>query len=185
MPGTPGSDDVPTPTLGFGTVIEIHENVVGACAYASPANTNDGVYCWGSNSTDVLGNAALAQGEADIPMPVPEFSKAAGALTFGSGYYNTCAVFADGTVQCVGDTSFGAVGSPYVLTPSMSTAPTPVAKLNDAVQVSVGPGFACAVRKGGGAAGGSSVVCWGGNADGQLGNGTTMDSPAAVQVALP
>jgi alpha-tubulin suppressor-like RCC1 family protein len=185
MPGTQGSLNKPTLTFGFGTALEIHENVVGACAYASPADTTDGIYCWGSNVSAVLGHAAPPGGESDSPTLVPEFTKSAGVVTFGSGYYNTCAVFASGTVDCVGETSFGAVGSPYVPTPTTSSNPVTVANLNDAVQVSVGPGFACAVRKGGGPTGGPSVACWGGNADGQLGNGTTMNSPAPVQVMLP
>ncbi len=44
------------------------------------------------------------------------------------------------------------------------------------IEVAVGRFHACALRQGG------EVVCWGGNAFGQLGDGTTVNRPAPAAV---
>src|SRR5438445_3872630 len=52
-------------------------------------------------------------------------------------------------------------------------APTPSIPI---IAIDVGAAHACGARKDG------SVVCWGANGNGQLGNGTTLDSSVPVQV---
>jgi hypothetical protein len=51
-----------------------------------------------------------------------------------------------------------------------------VTGLTDAVQIVVGDGFSCALRRGG------QVVCWGANSTLQLGDGTSADSSTPVGV---
>ena len=54
--------------------------------------------------------------------------------------------------------------------------PVAVSGLPDAVQVSAGGDFSCAVR------GDGSVVCWGGNVNGQLGRGSTMAGAGNITI---
>ena len=175
----------PAATVAFGTAVAIVSNVVGFCAYASPALTTDGVYCWGGNSIGEIGNAAPYPGEADSPKLVPEFAASNGVVALAGKYYNTCALFSNGTVKCVGATQFGSVGSYYAMPATGSTTPTAVPGLSDATAISVGPSFACALRAHGGPGNAASAVCWGANQSGQLGNGTTTASDTPVAVLLP
>jgi alpha-tubulin suppressor-like RCC1 family protein len=83
----------------------------------------------------------------------------------------------DGEVRLWGS-AFDYVNTPQG--PSDSTVliePTPVAGIHGAYAVTVGSDHACALLSD------SRVACWGQNSNGQLGNGTTIDSIATpVQV---
>ena len=54
--------------------------------------------------------------------------------------------------------------------------PTQVVGITDAIDMSLGPGNSCAVRRNG------SVVCWGNNDGGQLGDWTLTDRATPVTV---
>jgi alpha-tubulin suppressor-like RCC1 family protein len=86
--------------------------------------------------------------------------------SIAAGEDTTCAILTDGTGRCWG---FGFGDPPGPL-------PTLVAGLDRAVSVSVGTGHACALIEDG------TVRCWGNNSFGELGNGTTVNSTAAVRV---
>jgi hypothetical protein len=90
----------------------------------------------------------------------------------------TCAV-AGGVAKCWGANDYGGLGAgqPYSQTPFRPT-PSEVSNLGDGVQaVSAGVSYhACALVGGG-------VKCWGWNGNGQLGDGSTSDRNAPVQVS--
>jgi alpha-tubulin suppressor-like RCC1 family protein len=80
-------------------------------------------------------------------------------------------VLADGGVTCWGETLDASAA------PQVDAEPRAVPGIDDAVEVAAGAGFSCARSQGG------AVVCWGDNASGQLGDGTTeaRATPAPVR----
>ena len=94
------------------------------------------------------------------------------AVAAGSDY--TCVLAANGAVQCWGNNYYGQLGSGVG---GQQLAAQTVVGLTDGVQaISAGTDHACAVTASGG------VKCWGRNAHGELGDGTTVDRPTPVDV---
>jgi len=80
-----------------------------------------------------------------------------------AGYYDTCALLSSGAVECWGANDAGEHGDG---TTTNSRVPRlPVVGINNATQVTVGQGSACARLATG------AIKCWGDNGLGELGNG--------------
>jgi alpha-tubulin suppressor-like RCC1 family protein len=98
------------------------------------------------------------------------------ATSVSVGGKHACALLEGGTVWCWGANSYDQLGTGHS---SDGGVPTPslVPGLTGVTQVSVGFYHACALVTGG------SVMCWGANTDGELGNGqTATSSPGPVAV---
>jgi alpha-tubulin suppressor-like RCC1 family protein len=80
---------------------------------------------------------------------------------------HVCAVKEDGTVRCWGSNSAGQLGNGSGGAGQFSASPVTVSGLTDAVAVAAGAEHSCALRATG------SIVCWGSNDRGRLGDGTT------------
>lgn len=90
------------------------------------------------------------------------------------GFSHTCARLSDSTVRCWGRNDDGRLGN-GAFSPR-SAIPVTVLGLTDASQVVAGGYHSCARRQNG------TVVCWGSNLTGQLGNGGLNDSAVPVPV---
>jgi len=138
-----------------------------------------GAWCWGSNWGGQLGNDSTT----DSQVPVAVSGLASGVSAIGVGDAHACAL-KDGGVWCWGASDKGQLGSNnakdicgLVAFFPCSHVPVPVPGLESGVSaISAGPTNTCALNGGG-------VWCWGLNANGQLGDNTTTDSP--VPVAVP
>jgi len=131
--------------------------------------TGGEVWCWGRNGFSQLGWPAGAGGlpRSGLPLEVP-LPQPAVALSSDGMAAHTCAVLVDTTVWCWGDSRYGGSGSEGSLTlPTQIRLPDGSA-LTGVVAVTVGQFFSCALLSGSGA-----VRCWGINAVGQLGIGTS------------
>jgi alpha-tubulin suppressor-like RCC1 family protein len=127
-----------------------------------------GVVCWGANATWQLGNFSVANSYA--PVGVVGLS-----LGVEAGSRHTCAVTASGGATCWGDNDDGQLGDG---TTTGSMIPVAVAGLTSGVaSIVVGATHTCALTTAGG------VNCWGNNQYGQLGDGSTEDRLAPVEVA--
>lgn len=135
-------------------------------------NPGGTVQCWGTNSQGQLGDGTTTDRKA--PGTVAGITTATQISAFGGDH--TCAVLANGAVQCWGDNGTGQLGNGSS-TFLNSTQPTTVTGIATAVAVSAGVSHSCAVLASG------AVQCWGQNNLGQLGNGTTVSSNLPVLVS--
>jgi alpha-tubulin suppressor-like RCC1 family protein len=166
--------------LGNGTIRSTASPVVvrgitSATAVTSGGNhtcallTGGTVSCWGFNSTGQLGNGT--KNESHVPVAVSGISN---ATAIAAGLAHTCALLATGTVRCWGLNLNGQLGNG---TTSNSSVPVQVSGITNATAIDANSeGHTCALLADG------TVRCWGWNLNGQLGNGTTIDSSTPVAV---
>ena len=135
--------------------------------------TTDGrAWCWGSNELVPLGVASQA-------MVVHQPAAVTGTLRFDaivSGYQHNCALARDGSLWCWGVNEVGQLGDGSTTdraAPVRVAGTRPFKRLAAAVAGS----HNCALATDG------AAWCWGFNADGQLGDGSTRDSAKPVPVA--
>jgi alpha-tubulin suppressor-like RCC1 family protein len=99
---------------------------------------------------------AIPAAQAATPHAAPDGPPAAapttGAVAIDCGDFHTCALLADGTVQCWGRAAHGEAGPPAV---TDRVAPTPVDGVRDAIAITTGAAFTCALLKD------KTVRCWG------------------------
>ncbi len=114
-----------------------------------------------------------------------------------AGGTHTCALLADGTVQCWGDDGSGQLGAGRLATGAghdhcdvwpgsdipiaspCSRTPVPIPGIADAVAIAAGVGHTCALLAN------RHVRCWGSNSLGALGNGSRATAPTLVRELAP
>jgi alpha-tubulin suppressor-like RCC1 family protein len=167
--GTTTQTSIPVKVIGFTErVVSISAGVQHACALT----TSGSVLCWGGNSSGQLGNGT--QSQSSMPVAVSELTNVISAIAAGGQH--TCALTADGGVKCWGDNSFGQLGNGSGAADVISTTPVDVTGLAKGVVSIAASSQTCAVKLEG------TVLCWGDNASGQLGEGTTTPSTLPVPV---
>lgn len=139
--------------------------------------------CWGQNDQGQLGNGARSAPGAPLetePAPVLGLD---GAVELRSSLTHACARVSDGTVRCWGADWSGEVGDGASGNQLARPSATPVPELRGVVQIvtggscqPAGGAHSCALLEDG------SVRCWGDNASGQLGDGTTQSRASPTPV---
>lgn len=166
--GNDSTTDSLTPVAVSGLttgVTAIRTGAVHACALV-----NGGVKCWGYNGDGELGNDSTT--DSAVPVDVQGLTSGVTSLTVAAT--SSCAVTSAGAVVCWGYGNYGVLGNG---SDNDSHVPTTAVGLTSGVQsVSFGGLSTCALLTSG------AVKCWGYNRYGQLGDGTTTDSYAAVDV---
>ena len=130
------------------------------------------VRAWGDNSAGELGDGLLT-GQA-APVPVARLSAVAAISANGR---HDLALLANGTVMSWGDNTFGQLGNGTTSANHNAELPVAVTGLPKAVAVAAGGEHSLALLANG------TVMAWGDNSNGQLGNGRTTSSD--VPVAVP
>jgi alpha-tubulin suppressor-like RCC1 family protein len=126
--------------------------------------------CWGNNGDGQLGNGTLIAKYT----PVAVIGMGSGVAQVALGTSHVCAVKTDGSAWCWGGNAFGQLGDG---TNTRRTAPVAVSGLASGVsKMTAFVNHTCAVKLDG------SAWCWGDNASGQLGDGSTTNrnTPTAV-----
>jgi alpha-tubulin suppressor-like RCC1 family protein len=139
-------------------------SVTGWEQHACGLSTTGAAYCWGQDAWGELGTGGAA---ASYPPPVT------GGLTFSSlsaGEHFSCGVTGSGAAYCWGWNGFGQLGTGYPIDESRWSNPQPVAGGLTFTMVDGALNNTCGLTTSG------AAYCWGDNAAGQLGIGST-DGP--------
>ena len=162
-----------TADLGGGSVAGL---AGGVGAHACTLLSTGAVRCWGSNFAGELGDgtAATSAPYGRTPQSVSGISGTVSRLF--SGYYMGCALTTSNALWCWGDNAYGNIGTGSATNQIFRPTQASVLGARRTNDFGVGKYHVCVLADNG------SVWCWGGNFDGQLGNGTTLHSAAAVQV---
>lgn len=111
-------------------------------------------------------------------VPVDVVGLGSGVVSVSAGQAHTCAVTSGGAVRCWGENDIGQLGNGSATGFGLGVPVDVVGLGSGAVVVAGGGRHSCAVTSDG------AVKCWGENADGELGNGTTTLSEVPVDVVF-
>ena len=165
--GTTTSSLIPVDATGLTSGIS---SVYVGSAHTCALTTSGGVKCWGDDVYGRLGNGAAAG--SSIPADV--YGLTAGVTSVSVGSLHTCVVTSSGGVRCWGGNSYGQLGNNSDID---SQAPANASGLVEGMSsVSAGSVHTCALTTTG------RAKCWGSNYRGQLGDGTSTNSPIFVDV---
>ena len=157
------------------TAVAISAAAGHSCALASDHT----VWCWGDDSYAELGDGITVDGAGHLrltPVPVVVTSgKMTGVKAIAAGYVHTCALLTRGTIRCWGSDQAGQLGDGTTGEGAWTTRSAPVAvrnssntgKLTHVTAISASQYTTCAVRTD------HTAWCWGFDASGELGDGTT------------
>jgi len=201
--GEDGDKKEPTPVKGLTGASEIACGQNHCCALAEAGT----VSCWGYNSSGQLGNGTSDKTNAPVPVSdltdathlalstntscavkkdgtvacwgsnfdkTPQPVEGATGITAIDGEGFHCGLTSDKTVVCWGPNSHGQLGDGT--TKDRKKVAAPVSGLANVKEVKVGNKHACALLED------STMMCWGKNGHGQLGDGTLDDRHAPVAV---
>jgi alpha-tubulin suppressor-like RCC1 family protein len=137
------------------------------------------VDCWGNNGSGQLGDNGTAN--SSTPVKVSGITGAVG-VTAGNGH--ACALLSSGGISCWGFNSEGELGNGSTsLDSQVPVAVTGLFAAATIVQAGNDGDHTCALEptvEGEGREPNTAIVCWGTDSFGQLGDGTTNDSPSPV-----
>lgn len=177
-----------TPTaIGLSRIARLGAGAGHICAASNSGAEDAPVWCWGKNEHGQLGD------ETTIDRARPTRVKwSGGFLNHGDrlalGARHSCAVRADPycsdvcgrSIWCWGDGSVGQVGDGTTLaTPrQLQRLLYEQAKLGPEMELTSGDAHTCAIKLDG------TLMCWGDNTHGQLGDGTEIARSVPTQITL-
>jgi alpha-tubulin suppressor-like RCC1 family protein len=191
--GTGDTTDSPVPVQVAGALVGKTITDIGGTGNVTCAISEGKIYCWGRNTSGQVGlgyaNTTLVTSPTlvsatDTATTLPT-TYTATALTSGSRSNTTCAI-ANGKAFCWGHNQNGGIGDGTTTQRNLPTKTlesgvlsgktiTSISQDGYVSEASGGYSHTCVVADG-------TAYCWGDNLKGQLGDGTTVDSPSPVAV---
>ncbi|MBN8459853.1 MAG: cadherin-like beta sandwich domain-containing protein [Verrucomicrobia bacterium] len=133
---------------------------------------------WGDNATSQLGTGTATDQPAPVPVNMAGILAGKTVIEIAAGYHHTLALCSDGTVAAWGDNWYGELGDGTTVT-SQVAVPVRLAGVLDGkriIKIAAGSDHSLALCTDG------TLVSWGQNSQGELGDGTTINRLAPVQV---
>jgi alpha-tubulin suppressor-like RCC1 family protein len=146
--------------------------VLGVAIAASASAASSGAFGWGSNQRGQLGEGTTTS--SDVPLAVTGLS---GVTAVSGGADDSLALLSNGTVMAWGENGLGELGNGT--TKEDSDVPVAVSGLSEVTAIAAGGSHGLALLRNG------TVVAWGYNAFGQLGDGTTSGPETSCSDSLP
>ncbi len=156
--GSTQASDVPVAVHGLSHVTAI----AGGGDFALALRDDGTVEGWGSDESGQLANSEVEESISEVPVPVEQLS---GVTAIAAGAQHGLALLGSGTVMAWGEDSYGELGD-GVTTASQET-PVAVSGLSGVTAISAGDQDSVALL------GSGSVMAWGNNHYGELGDGET------------
>jgi hypothetical protein len=144
---------------------------IAAASPGRPAASQPAALAWGDNSAGELGNATLTP--SATPVAVTSLNN---AQALAAGGRHNLALLTDGTVMAWGDNTFGQLGDATTGTNNDAEMPVAVAGLSGVTAIAAGAEHSLALLSNG------TVMAWGDNSAGQLGDGTRLSRDVPVPV---
>jgi alpha-tubulin suppressor-like RCC1 family protein len=157
----------PAPVVGLSGATALRVGTYHGCAQRA-----QDVLCWGANSYGELG-----RGDRVLSATPVAVSGLGEVRAIEAGGFASCALRMDGHVSCWGSNEYGQLGTGNGGSGNVSMVPAAVSGIDDVAQISLGGSHSCARTQSG------AAYCWGGNALGQLGDGTQSGHDKPAQVA--
>lgn len=179
--GASGTTNNPYPTavvtsgpLSSRKVIKVNGGDSHTCAVTADGN----VYCWGGNNYGQLGIGGTTSSFVPVEIDMSGVTAGKNFVDVSAGYAHTCALASDGTAYCWGFNGHGQLGDN---SPTLADSTVPVRIANGLLfkQISAGDEHTCGVTTT------NRIYCWGYNQQGQVGNGSLVDTrtPTAVDTS--
>jgi alpha-tubulin suppressor-like RCC1 family protein len=152
-----------------------YSSIAAGGTHSCALTARGAAYCWGDNDYGQLGDGTTTESGENGPQAVIGGLKFA-SIAVGDGH--TCAITTRGAAYCWGRNtggegeSFGQLGD-GTTTNSYNNGPQAVIGGLKFASITAGEYHTCAIATRG------AAYCWGRNFDGQLGDGTTIDSGAS------
>lgn len=164
--GTTTDQDSPV-QVGASTYTRVATGTAHTCA----ARSDGTLWCWGRNGDGQVGDGTTAQATSPVQVGAGTL---AGVTAVAAGAAHSCAIVSSGTtLYCWGRHDEGAVG----VGGAAGTRSTPQSVGTGYLDVGAGRRHTCAVRAD------TSMVCFGDNTLGQLGDGTATARTTPVTVS--
>lgn len=172
--GTSGNTAPPvTATSGGVKFVDVTAGAEFTCGLS----TGGQAYCWGDNRSGQAGDTTALVDTVAVPTPVDTDSF---FVAVTAGNYHACALTGAGQAWCWGENAHGELGATTTEDcngTACSSIPVLVSGELTFDTLSAGGGHTCGITAAG------DAYCWGTNAEGELGDGTTTDSSTPVLVS--
>ena len=161
------------------TIRAISSALYHTCAIAS----DNQAYCWGMGLGGKLGNNSTTQSTVPVAVDTSGVFSGKTVLSIATGPGTNCAIASDNQAYCWGSNTYGQIGdgtsgTNYLVPSAVDTSGVLSGKTIKAI--SIGTTHTCAI------ASDNKAYCWGGNSNGQIGDGTTGTNrlvPVAVSTS--